>query len=114
METSPSSLRILDVAPHNQLSVTCTASASAGAVILPLEVSWQRQAGSDPFQPLPSSSYMYVTSGDADSGYDSVLTGSEMAASTVQLRCTATITVNGNIEASSTTTLTVSGENPAQ
>ena len=63
-------------------------------------------------QPLPSSSY--VTTGDADSSYDSVLNGSETAASTVQLRCTATITVNGNSKDSSTTTLTVSGENPAQ
>ena len=38
VQTSPSSIRILNVSPYNQLTVTCTASTEANGQRVPLEM----------------------------------------------------------------------------
>ena len=108
--TDPSSLRVLDDPAYNQFSITCTASADAGGTAIALEViAWERRVGTESFQPVPTSSY--TRTGDAVTGYESVLMGTETTVATIQFRCTAALAVGSTVGSSGTTILTVTGEN---
>ena len=109
VETSPSTVRVLDIAPYNGFTLTCTASASADSVNLPLSVSWQRRPGSSgSFQSVDLS--LFTTTGSEEDGYTSSLISSEsMPQDSVSYRCVTTFSA-AELNSSSTTTVTVAGQ----
>ena len=81
VQTSPSSIRILNVSPYNQFTVTCTASAEVNGQRVPLEmtIEWRRRSepssGAASFSNVPSTDY--ETTGSPEDGYQSNLTTTE-------------------------------------
>ena len=74
VQTSLSPLRVLDVAPYNQFTVTCTARAELNGETIPLEIAieWRKNGIL-----LSSSDPMYMTTGSPESGYQSILSTTE-------------------------------------
>ena len=94
VQTSPSSIRILNVPPYNQFNVTCTASAEVNSQRVPLEITvgWKRRSqssdGAAAFSDVPSTDY--ETTGSPEDGYQSILTTTETdTESTISYRCRA-------------------------
>ena len=94
MQTFPSSIRILNVSPYNQFTVTCTASAEVNGQSVPLEMTmeWLRRiqpsSGAATFSPVSSTDY--VTTGSPEDGYESILTTTETdTVNTISYHCRA-------------------------
>jgi len=94
VQTSPSSIHILNVSPYNQFTVTCTASAEVNGQRVPLEMTmdWKRRSepssGAASFSDVPSTDY--ETTGSPEDGYQSILTTTENdTESTISYRCRA-------------------------
>ena len=93
METSPSIVRILDVPPYNQFTLSCTvwAEARGERVPLPLVIDWIKRVESGSnirFTPMISEE-PHLSPDPAD-GYHSILRGSETSsAGSTRYRCRA-------------------------
>lgn len=111
VESSPSSVRIPNVSPYNQFTVTCNARAKVEGETLPLELTvyWVRRAGnSSSFVP----STKYITTGSPEDGYRSILNTMEAdRENTVLYRCAARYTSDRRIQGYSNTALEVEGMN---
>ena len=118
VQISPSSVRVLDVAPYNQFTVSCTARAEVNEEVVPynLIILWIRRENNtgvvtfkdvDPMQ--------YETSVLPDHGYKSILTTTENdAQNIIGYRCRAKLTDRGSkknktIQATCTITMEVQG-----
>jgi len=115
VESSPSSVRILNVSPYNQFTVSCTARAEVGGESVPLEmtVDWLRRVesstGSVIFPAVPSTEY--ETTGSPEDGYQSTLNTTETdTENTITYRCRAALVVDSKIKETIDTDLTVVGE----
>ena len=99
VETSPSIVRILDVPPYNQFTLSCTvwAEAQGERVPLPLTIDWIKrvESGSNVrFTPLVSEE-PHLSPDPAD-GYHSILRGSETSsAGSTRYRCRASFVTDG-------------------
>ena len=94
MQTTPSSLRILDVYPYNQFTVTCTARAELEGEAVPLNiiVEWivrkQTPSSGDISYYPPSTEYR--TTGSPQNGYLSTINTTETdTVNTIRYRCRA-------------------------
>ena len=98
MQTTPSSLHILDVSPYNQFTVSCSARAELEGEIVPLTISmdWivrkQKPSSLSSFSAVPSTRYR--TTGSPEDGYLSILNTTETATvNTISYQCRATLVV---------------------
>ena len=110
VESSPSSVRILNVPPYNQFTVTCTARAEVEGETVPLEltVDWVRRAGHYSFSDVPSTEY--ETTGSPEDGYQSTLTTTETdTENMITYRCRARLVGGSSIRGIADTTLNVVG-----
>ena len=114
VQTSPSSIRILNVSPYNQFIVTCTASAEVNGQTVPLEMTirWQRRSqplgGAASFSAVTSTDY--ETTGSPEDGYQSILTTTETdTVNTISYRCRARSTAGRIDWVTSESTLEVVG-----
>ena len=106
VQTSPSSVRVLDVAPYNQFTVTCTARAELNGEAIPFDITieWGRN-----FIPLSSSDPIYMTTGSPESGYQSILSTTEMNSMNIIYSCIARLAVDSLIRAQDNIHLQVQG-----
>ena len=102
MQTTPSSLHILDVSPYNQFTVYCSARAELEGETVPLTITmdWiaRKQEPSSPtsFSAVPSTRYR--TTGSPGDGYISILNTTETdTVNTISYQCRATLVVGINI-----------------
>ena len=109
VQTSLSSLRVLDVAPYNQFTVTCTARAELNGETIPLEITieWRKNgillSSSDPI-------YNIMTTGSPESGYQSILSTTETESrNRVLYQCLARLAVDRLIRENSNTYLQIQG-----
>ena len=116
VESSPSSVRILNVSPYNQFTVTCTARAEVEGETVPLEITvdWLRRtqprSGAATFSDVPSTEY--ETTGSPEDGYQSTLTTTETdTENMITYRCRAALVVNSSVQGITDTTLNVVGNN---
>ena len=117
VKSSSALVRILDMSPYNQFTVTCNATAEVEEETVPLEmtVDWIRR--SEPqFAPgmmntsIPSTEYM--TTGSPEDGYQSILTTTETdTENRISYRCRARLVVDSSIQGANDTTLDVVGKN---
>ena len=106
VQTSLSPLRVLDVAPYNQFTVTCTARAELNGVAIPFDITieWRRN-----FVPLSSSDPIYMTTESPESGYQSILSTTETDSMNFIYSCLARLAVDGQIGGQDNTYLQVHG-----
>ena len=103
VQTTPSSLHILDVSPYNQFTVSCSARAELEGETVPLTISidWivrKRNPYSSKkiFSAVPSTRYR--TTGFPEDGYLSILNTTETdTVNTISYQCKATVEVGTNI-----------------
>ena len=114
VESSPSSVRILNVSPYNQFTVTCTARAEVGEETVPLEmtVDWLRRAqpssGGATFSYVPSTEY--ETAGSPEDGYQSTLNTTEIdTRNMIRYRCRSRLVGGSSVQGTTDTTLNVVG-----
>ena len=118
VQTSPSSVHILDVAPYNQFTVTCTAWAELNGESIPhsMTIEWLRkQTDGDPVTVKPT---QYETTVLPDHGYQSILTTTETdTENMIRYRCIARLTDEGgndiNIRRQAITDVEVQGMCPS-
>ena len=98
VQTTPSSLRILDVYPYNQFTVSCSARAELEGETVPLTITmdWivRKQMPFSPssFSAVPSTRYR--TTGSPGDGYLSILNTTETdIVSTISYHCRANLVV---------------------
>jgi len=115
VESSPSSVRILNVSPYNQFTVTCTARAEVEGETVPLEmtVDWVRRAqpssGDATFSDVPSTEY--ETTGSPEDGYQSTLNTTETdTENTISYRCRAALDIDSSVQQNDDTVVTVFGK----
>ena len=106
VQTSLSPLRVLDVAPYNQFTVTCTARAEFNGETIPLEITieWRRS-----FVLLSSFDPIYMTTGSPESGYQSILSTTETDTQNPFYSCLAKIAVDSLINGQDNILLQVHG-----
>ena len=99
VQTSPSTLRILDVSPYNHFIVSCSARAELEGenVLLTIIMDWivrkKKRSLLPSFSAVPSTEYRTV--GSPDDGYLSILNTTETdTVSTTSYRCRAKLAVN--------------------
>ena len=110
VQTSPSSIRILNVPPYNQFTVTCTASAEVNGQRVPLEMTLEWKRKSEPSSGAASFSTDYETTGSPEDGYQSNLTTTETdTENTISYCCRARNTVGNMDWVTSESTLEVVG-----
>ena len=102
VQTTPSSLHILDVSPYNQFTVSCSARAELEGETVPLTITvdWivRKQKPSSPSSFFAVPSTRYRTIGSPEDGYLSILNTTETdTASTITYQCKATLVVGTNI-----------------
>ena len=102
VQTTPSSLRILDVSPYNQFTVSCSARAELEGETVPLTISmdWivkkQKPPSPTSFSAVPSTRYR--TTGSPKDGYLSILNTTETdIVNTISYQCKANFVVGTNI-----------------
>ena len=102
MQTTPSSLHILDVSPYNQFTVSCSARAELEGETVPLTITveWivrkQKPSSLFSFSAVPSTRYR--TTGSPEDGYLSILNTTEIdTVNTVSYQCIANLVVGPNI-----------------
>ena len=102
VQTSPSSLRILDVSPYNHFTVSCAARAELEGDTVPLTIimDWivrkQKRSLLPSFSAVPSTRYR--TSGSPEDGYHSIFNTTETdTVNTISYRCKATLVINKDI-----------------
>ena len=102
MQTTPSSLHILDVSPYNQFTVSCSARAELEGETVPLTITmdWiaRKQMPSSPasFHIIPSNKYR--TTGSPEVSYISILNTTETdTVNTISYRCRAILVVGTSI-----------------
>ena len=112
--SSPSSVRILNVPPYNQFTVTCTARAEVEGETVPLEmtVDWLRRtqprSGAATFSDVPSTEY--ETTGSPEDGYQSTLNTTETdTENMIRYRCRAALVGGSSVQGTTDTTLNVVG-----
>ena len=121
VQTSPS-VRILDVAPYNQFTVTCTARAELNGESLPysMTIEWIRRKQTDggevTFEDVDPT--QYETTVLPDHSYQSILTTTESDTQNMIIyRCRARLTDEGgndiNITGTATTDVEVQGMCPS-
>ena len=100
VQISPSSVRILDVAPYNQFTVTCTARAEVNREVVPcnLTIAWIRRKEKEPskvtFEDVDT--MQYETTVLPDNGYKSILATTENdTQNIIGYRCRAELTDKG-------------------
>ena len=98
VQTFPSSIRILNVSPYNQFTVTCTASAEVNGQSVPLEMTMEWIRRTQPSSGVATfsraSSTDYATTGSPEDGYKSILTTAETdTVNTISYRCRARNTI---------------------
>ena len=102
MQTTPSSLHILDVSPHDQFTVSCSARAELEGETVPLAIFIDWRVRKD--KPSSHSSFFavsstrYRTTGSPEDGYLSILniTGTDIV-NTISYCCRANLVVGTNI-----------------
>ena len=108
VQTSLSPLRVLDVAPYNQFTVTCTARVEFNGKTIPLEITieWRRNfVLLSSFDPI-----MYMTTGSPESGYQSILSTTETDTQyRVIYQCFAQLAVDNQTVGNSNTYLQIQG-----
>ena len=97
VQTSLSPLRVLDVAPYNQFTVTCTARAELNGEVVPysMTINWigreQTDGGAVTFEDVDPT--QYETTVLPDHGYQSILTTTETdTQNMISYRCRARLT----------------------
>ena len=102
VQTTPSSLHILDVSPYNQFTVSCSARAELEGETVPLTIiiDWRvkkdKPSSLSSFSAVPSTRYR--TTGSPEDGYLSILNTTETdTVNTTSYRCRATLVVGPNI-----------------
>ena len=102
VQTTPSSLHILDVSPYNQFTVFCSARAELEGETVPLTIimDWRvrkdKPSSPSSFSAVPSTRYR--TTGSPEDGYLSILNTTETdTVNTTSYRCRATLVVGINI-----------------
>ena len=105
-QTSLSPLRVLNVSPYNQFTVTCTARAELNGETIPLEltIEWRRN-----FVPLFSTDPIYMTTGSPENGYQSILSSTETDSMNIIYSCLARLAVDSPIRAQDNIHLQVQG-----
>ena len=100
VQTSPSSVHVLDVAPYNQFTVTCTARAELNGEVIPysITIEWARReqpdGGAAVFEDVDPT--QYETTVLPDHGYQSILTTTETdTQNMISYRCRAQLTDEG-------------------
>ena len=121
VQTSPSSVRVLDVAPYNQFTVTCTARAEFNGEGIPysMTIDWIRRKQTDgavTFEDVDPT--QYETTVIRDNGYQSILTTTETdTQNMITYRCRAQLTDEGGndlgIMTTDTTDVEVQGMCPS-
>ena len=107
VQTSLSPLRVLDVCPYNQFTVTCTARAELNGETIHFDITieWQRN-----LVLLSSSDQIYMTTGSPESGYQSILSTTETdTQNRVIYQCIAQLTVDNQIHGQDNAYLQVQG-----
>ena len=102
VQTTPSSLHILDVSPYNQFTLSCSARAELEGKTVPLNIimDWivrkETLYSLSSFSAVPSTRYR--TTGSPEDGYLSILNTTETdTVSTISYRCRAKLVVHQNI-----------------
>ena len=118
VQTSPSSIRILDVAPYNQFTLTCTARAQINEVVIPynMTIDWirreQTDGGTAGFEDVDPT--QYETTVIPDHGYLSILTTTETDTQNMIIyRCRAQLTDDLDITRTANTDVDVQGMCPS-
>ena len=121
VHTSPSSVRVLDVAPYNQFTVTCTARAELNGEGIPysITIEWTRREQTDrgavTFEDEDPAQYETTM---LSGSYQSILTTTETdTQNMISYRCRARLTDEGrndlNITTTATTDIEVQGMCPS-
>ena len=102
MQTTPSSLHILDVSPYNQFTVSCSARAELEGATVPATINMDWSVRKDKPSSLSSfsavSSTRYRTTGSPEDGYLSILNTTETdTVNTISYHCRATLVAGTNI-----------------
>ena len=115
VQTSPSSVRVLDVAPYNQFTVTCTARAEFNGEGIPysMTIDWvkrkETERGTMTFEDVDPA--QYETAVLPDHGYQSILTTTETdTQNMISYRCRARLTDEGGNDLDITRTATTDVE----
>ena len=115
VQTSPTSVRVLDVAPYNQFTVTCTASAEFNGDGNPysITIEWTRRKqpdrGAAVFEDVDPT--QYETTVLPDNGYQSILTTTETdTQNMISYRCRPRLTDEGGNDLGITRTATADVE----
>ena len=102
VQTTPSSLHILDVSPYNQFTVSCSARAELEGETVPLTIimDWivrkETPSSFASFIRVPSTRYRTI--GSPEDGYLSILNTTETdTVNTISYCCKATLQINNNI-----------------
>ena len=100
VQTTSSSLHILDVPPYNQFTVSCSARAELEGETLPLYIilmNWivRKETPSSFVSFIPVPSTRYRTTGSHEDGYLSILNTTETdTVNTISYRCKATLLIS--------------------
>ena len=102
VQTTPSSLLILDVSPYNQFTVSCSARAELEGETVPLTIIIDWRVRKDkPSSPSSFSAVSYTryrTTGSPEDGYLSILNTTETdTLNTISYHCIATLVAGTNI-----------------
>ena len=102
VQTTPSSLHILDVSPYNQFTVSCSARSELEGETVPLTITvdWivRKRKPSSPFSFSAVPSTRYRTTASSEDGYLSILNTTETdIVNTISYRCRAILVVGTNI-----------------
>ena len=117
VQTSLSSLRVLDVSPYNQFTVTCTASAEFNGEVIPysMTIDWirrkQTDGGAVTFEDVDPT--QYETTVLPDHGYQSVLTTTETdTQNMISYRCKPKLNIDKAVMGQDSTNVEVQGMCP--
>ena len=117
VQTSPSSVRVLDVAPYNQFTVTCTARAEFNGDGIPysMTIYWirreQTDGGAVTFEDVDPT--QYETTVLPDHGYQSILTTTETdTQNMITYRCKPKLTIDKAVMGQDSTNVNVQGMCP--
>ena len=117
VQTSLSSLRVLDVAPYNQFTVTCTARAEFNGEIIPysMTITWirrkQTDGGAVTFEDVDPT--QYETTVLSDHSYQSILTTTETDTQNMIIyRCKPKLTIDKAVMGQDSTNVEVQGMCP--
>ena len=117
VQISPSSVRVLDVAPYNRFTVTCTARAELNGEVIPysMTIEWIRReqpdGGAVMFEDVDPT--QYETTMLPDHGYQSILTTTETdTQNMISYRCKGKFNIDKAVVGQDSTNVNVQGMCP--